>query len=160
MPVKDKTPGLPPPRRARAAPVGADALSHADAALKRAGFPDPSLVLRWTEIAGEEVASVARPIRCRQNPEGLVLTLSCEAGAAVFLLHQTRTLLGRVNAFMGPMRVARLKLIPASQSAETEIPPHPGRFLPPGTDLDTPSLDASLSRLGRLRKALPRKPGR
>jgi hypothetical protein len=158
MKPKDRPPSPQAARRARAAPLGADALGHTDAALKRAGFPDPALVLRWADIAGEEVAAVARPIRCRQGPEGLVLTLSCDPGAAVFLQHQTRTLLGRVNAFLGPARVLRLKLTQAAPGAETEIPPHPGRFLPARTEDDAPSLAASLARLARLRASLPRKP--
>ena len=43
-------------RHNRATVVGADAKAAAATAFVRAGFSDPTLVLRWNEIAGPEVA--------------------------------------------------------------------------------------------------------
>ena len=46
------------PRRSRAMPTLAGR-----AAFARAGFSDPTLVLRWAEIAGPEIARIARPLK-------------------------------------------------------------------------------------------------
>ena len=54
---KDKQqPDPPPPRRGRATPLGAEAGLAGQTAFVRAGFSDPTLVLRWEEIAGSETA--------------------------------------------------------------------------------------------------------
>jgi hypothetical protein len=155
---------FPPPqegaRRGRTAPISRDALALTEAALKRAGFPDPTLVFRWPEIAGVDVAAVAKPIRCRQGPDGMVLTLKCESGAAVFLQHETRSLMDRLNAFLGAGTVVRVRILPGSLAPSDEIPPHPGRNLPIKPRDEEKTLAASLDRLAQLRQALPRRPGR
>ena len=48
-------------RRAMPAPA-------AGAAFARAGFTDPTLVLRWSEIAGPEVARLAQPLKFAEGP--------------------------------------------------------------------------------------------
>jgi hypothetical protein len=81
-----------------------------------------------------------------------VLTLKCEPGAAVLLQHQTRTLIERLNSYLGAGRVARLKLVPGPL---TEVPgplPHPS----PQADFceDVPPLSEALDRVARLRARL------
>src|SRR5882672_10498754 len=107
-------------RRGRAGAAGRDALNHASAALAKAGFSDPTLVLNWREIAGADIARIAQPVRLSEGPEGAVLTLRCEAGAAVFLQHQTRALLERINGYLGASRIARLRLVSGELSASIE----------------------------------------
>src|SRR4051812_29984692 len=51
-----------PGRRGRAGAIGADAGAAAATAFARAGFADPALVLHWQEIAGADVARLARPV--------------------------------------------------------------------------------------------------
>jgi len=103
------------------------ALTEASGAFARAGFPDPSLVLRWTEIAGAAVARLARPMKWQEGESGATLTLKCEAGAAVLLQHQTRELIQRLNAYLGPGRIARVKIVPGQISRAPEPPDHPAR---------------------------------
>ncbi|HEX4294295.1 MAG TPA: DciA family protein, partial [Rhizomicrobium sp.] len=67
---KDKQPDAPPARRGRPAALGQDAERAAQAALGRAGFSDPTLLLRWDEIAGPETARLARPLRLSEGPNG------------------------------------------------------------------------------------------
>jgi hypothetical protein len=98
-----------PPRRGRALAVGDDASLAAHTAFVRAGFLDPSLVVRWTEIAGPEIARIARPLRFEEN-SGL-LTLLAEPGAALFLSHDSRQLMARINAYLGRPAVARIKFV-------------------------------------------------
>lgn len=113
------------PRRGFARPLADDALRETAAALGQAGFADATLVLRWAEIAGPEVARVAEPAKLQEGLDGAVLTLRSEPAAAVFLQHETRALLERLNAYLGGKRIARIKLVPGNLVAKTESPPHP-----------------------------------
>src|SRR5262245_8925074 len=112
-------------RRGRAAPAGEDALGHAAAALNRAGFLDATLVLRWREIAGQDIARIAEPLRLTGGPDGAVLTLKCEAGAAVFLQHQTRDLLERLASYLGPSQITGLRFVPGELARDADPPDHP-----------------------------------
>ena len=141
-------------RRNWAGAAGADALNHAHAALKRAGFPDPALVMRWSEIAGPGVAAVAEPVRFQEGPHGAVLTVRCTPGSAVFLQHETRALIGRLNNFLGHGRIARLRLVPGAISRAEEPPKHPmrGRTVP--APQSETGLDSALERMAALRRVL------
>jgi hypothetical protein len=130
-------------RRGRAGPAGEDALGHASAALHRAGFLDATLVLRWREIAGADIARIAEPLRLTEGPEGAVLTLKCEAGAAVFLQHQTRDLLERLSSYLGRGRIARVRLVSGELERDGGPPAHPGAG---ATGADEPASPLSLSR--------------
>ena len=118
-----KAPGEPPARRGRAAPVANDARLASGAAFLRAGFTDPSLVLRWTEIAGPEIARIARPLKFSEP--GGVLTLLAEPGAALFLGHDARALAGRINAYLGRAAVARIKFVQGTLSLPPTQPSLP-----------------------------------
>lgn len=104
-------PDSPPPRRGRATPLGSEVALRGQAAFVRAGFTDPTLVLRWEEIAGPETAALSQPVRLSQGPSGGVLTLRAEPGAALFLQHESRALCERINTYMGRQAVARLRFI-------------------------------------------------
>ena len=140
------------PRRGWARPAAEGALDEAAPAFARAGFPDATLILRWREIAGADVARVARPLKWQDGPTGAVLTLKCEPGAAVLLQHQTRRLIERLNAYLGAGRVARLRLVPGRLTEMTGPAAHPA----PQADFcaDIPPLPEALDRLARLRARL------
>jgi hypothetical protein len=123
-------PGDPPPaRRNWSAAIGSDARNAAAAAFARAGFSDPALVLHWREIAGDEVARLARPYRFSQT-DG-VLTLMAEPAAALFLGHEARTLAARINAWAGRPAVTRIKFVQGRLSQPSPAParPKPGKSL-------------------------------
>ena len=107
--------------------MGGDARNAAAAAFARAGFNDPALVLHWTEIAGAEVARLARPYRFSEK-DG-TLTLLAEPAAALFLGHESRTLAARINAWAGRPAVTRVKFVQGrlSQPAMPALPPKPGK---------------------------------
>lgn len=119
---RDKQPDDPPPRRARADAIGSDASIAARAAFVRAGFFDPTLVLRWNEIAGAETARIARPIRLSEGPSGGVLTLRAEPAAALFLQHESRALCARINAYLGRPAVAKLRVVQGSLTMPPSLP--------------------------------------
>jgi hypothetical protein len=105
------------PRHNRPTVIGADAGATGAAAFVRAGFSDPTLVLRWNEIAGAEVARLAQPLKFS---DGGTLTLRAVPGAALFLAHEKRSLCERINAYLGRPAVAQLKF---SQGALLPRPP-------------------------------------
>ena len=144
-------------RRGRVTAAGDHALCHTAAALARAGFTDANLVLRWAEIAGTDVARIARPVKLQAGQTGAVLTLACDPGAIVFLQHETRGLIERLNRYLGRGHIARLKLVSVRSDTLAEPPPHPYRGRRPIVDSLNDSnpkrrlLDA-LERLGQSRE--------
>jgi hypothetical protein len=145
-----------PPRRGRAASVGRDANYTAMAAFARAGFADPALVLHWQDIVGPEVARLARPVKLSQDG---TLTLLCEPAAAVFLGHESRSLLSRIHEWAGRPLATRLKFVQGALAQKNAPPPlpRPASSAPP----DDPALayqgpdglKAALERLARWRTA-------
>jgi hypothetical protein len=139
-------------RRGWARGAGESALHEAAGGFARAGFADMSLVLRWPDIVGPDIARVAQPLKWQDGAEGAVLTLKCEGAARVLLQHQTRAILDALNAYLGAGRVARLRLVPGRLSAITQASTHPA----PDHDAGAEQLDLSeaLARLGALRARL------
>jgi hypothetical protein len=105
---------FPPARHNRTETVGRDATTLAAKAFARAGFADPTLVLRWADIVGPDVARITRPLRLNEGPSGGVLTLKAEPAAATFLQHETRGLCARINAYLGRSAVQRLRFVQGS----------------------------------------------
>jgi hypothetical protein len=124
----------PPLRRNRSEPVAREAGKASAIAFAKAGFRDPTLVLRWREIAGSEVARVAQPFRMAEGPSGGVLTLKAEPGASLFLQHESRALCGRINAYLGRDAVARLRFVQGPLQALSPRPmaPRPAQAVPDG----------------------------
>jgi hypothetical protein len=118
-----------PQRRNRPMPISAEARTSASAAFVRAGFSDPTLVLRWSEIAGPEVARLAQPLKLADGPSGGTLTLRAAPGAALFLAHEKRSLCERINAYLGRQAVSQLKF---SQGVLPVRPPPPKPQKPAG----------------------------
>ncbi len=146
------------PRRNWAEPVGRDATANAHLAFARAGFRDPTLILRWEEIAGPDVAKLARPVKLSESASGGVLTLKAEPGAALFLQHETRALCGRINDYLGRNAVSRLRFV---QAPLVPRPPKPvPRRVSDTVRPDDPAITfkgpekvrESLLRLARLRR--------
>jgi hypothetical protein len=155
---KVKQPEEPPPRRNWPDSVARDANSLGRAALAKAGFREPTLVLRWEEIAGPEVALLAQPIRLSEGPSGGVLTLKAEPSAALFLQHESRTICERVNGFLGFPAVAKLRFVQGPitrRRVRQPKPRRPGNVAPtdPVLKCRTPeSLRAALLRLAQARR--------
>lgn len=112
-------------RRNRVGAVGNDVRFIAQRAFVRAGFSDNTLVLRWPEIVGLQVAELARPVKLTEAASGGVLTLRAEPAASVFLQHDTRNLCERINAYLGRPAVHRLRFAfgPLQAAAPKPIPP-------------------------------------
>lgn len=146
----DKPTDEPPPRRNRVGAVAPEASAAASAAFNRAGFRDQTLILRWEEIAGREIARLATPIKMTEGPQGGVLTLKAEPGGALFLQHETRRLCERINAYLGRPAVSRLRFVQGTLIHKR--PPGPARAKP----TPPPPNDAAFGYRGpdKLREAL------
>ena len=116
----------PPQRYNRVRVVGAEAGTNAATAFARAGFSDPTLVLRWNEIAGPEVARLSQPLKFSDGPSGGTLTLRATPGAALFLAHEKRALCERINAYLGRPAVSQLKFSQGELAMRSPAP-KPGK---------------------------------
>jgi hypothetical protein len=124
---KDKQPDEPPPRRNWTEPVSRSAGSIGSVAFARAGFRDPTLILRWDEIVGPDIARIARPLKLSDGASGGVLTLKAEPGAAMLLQYETRKLCERINNFLGRETVSKLKFVQGPLSPKPARQPAPRR---------------------------------
>lgn len=85
-------------------------------ALRRRGFAQTDLVLRWPEIVGAALADACRPERLQwprgeaAAGDGAVLHLTVAPGWATEVQHLEPLMLERVNRFFGWRAVMRLKL--------------------------------------------------
>jgi hypothetical protein len=131
-------------------------------ALRRRGFAETEVVLRWPEIAGAELARVATPeklsFRRGRSADG-TLHLKVAGPAALAIQHQAPAIIERINTFYGFRAVARLNLVqgPAndSRAATPEQPqlaePSPAdkaRIARAAARTDDPDLADALRRLG------------
>ena len=129
---------------------------------------------RWREIVGDRLARVTRPQKLTRGKGGAggTLELRVAGPAALLVQHQSEDILARVNLFLGPGSVDRLRIAqgpvkppsdlarpvnrigpaaaPLSAAAEAEL----DASLAPAPD----GLKAALQRLGRAVLA-PDKPG-
>ena len=126
----------------------------ARAAFARAGFGDPTLVLRWNTIAGAETARLARPIKLSDTG---VLTLKAEPAAALFLQHESRALSARINNYLGRVAVTKLRFVQGPLVTPLPSPPkRPAPVEPSPTDparrwQGAPGLGEALLNLARRR---------
>jgi hypothetical protein len=83
--------------------------------LRRQGFAEADIVLRWAEIVGERLAARSAPERLEtpRGAPGSVLHVRVAPGAGPELQHLTPVVLERINAFFGWRAVDRLRLVQA-----------------------------------------------
>lgn len=135
--AKPKAPE-PPPRRNWTEPVARSAGAIGSDLFTKAGFHDPTLVLRWADIAGPDVARLCQPVRLASGPGGGVLTLKAEPGASLFLQHESRELCARINRYLGVETVTRLKFVQGPLAVRPKPPPR--RHVPSELSRDDPAL--------------------
>jgi hypothetical protein len=116
-------------RRARPAPrpppIAARSLVPTIKALEaRFGRGVEGLKARWREIVGEALARRTEPVRLSRPRAGAgaSLELRVEGAAAVLVQHQAPDILARVNLFLGPGAVERLRI---SQGPVSNRPARP-----------------------------------
>ena len=130
---------------------------------RRAGM---TLDLRasWEDLVGPAHAARSRPERLKWPRGGedefapATLVVACEGSHAVFLQHDTRAILERLNAFFGFAAVDRVQVVQRPVEKRDVRTPREAPRLPPGDErslrqsldaVDDEALRAALLRLGR-----------
>ena len=152
----------PPPRPPRHAARGLTELIKGFD--ERFGQGPDTLKARWREIVGEALADRSEPVKLvKSRTGGATLELRVAGPVAALVQHQAPLILDRLNLYLGPGSVARLRIVQGPLSAPAKPPRAAGarRAKPP---LDaaaeqalaeglkaTPEgpLKAALARLGR-----------
>ena len=82
------------------------------------GFAQSQLLTRWAEIAGADVAAIARPVEVSYGRQGFgaTLTLLTTGAQAPMLEMQKETLREKVNALYGYNAISRIRI---TQTAAT-----------------------------------------
>jgi Uncharacterized protein conserved in bacteria len=132
---------------------------------RRAGI-STTLLAAWGEIAGARFAEISRPERIRwprsaadEEPGGGFtpgqLTIACDGPGAVFLMHEERELIARVNGFFGFPAIDRVRFVQKPVSSGPARPkPRPldavekRRLDGILAEVDDPKLRQALERLG------------
>ncbi|SFS50034.1 DUF721 domain-containing protein [Brevundimonas viscosa] len=169
LPTDDEVREILSRRRTRPAPRPAPKAGRAlqglirelDAKLGRgAGALEP----RWREIIGERLARVTRPQKLTRGRDGRggTLELRVAGPAALLVQHQSEEILQRVNLFLGPGSVEKLRIAqgPVKPLADAPAPPRRKAAQPPlpasveaelkaGVEAAPEPLKGPLERLGR-----------
>jgi hypothetical protein len=93
------------------------------------GFAVARLLTHWSEIAGEQMAAITRPVKVGYGREGMgaTLTLLVQAAQAPMVQMDLPRLKERVNAVYGYNAIARISL---TQTAATGFAEGQAQFLP------------------------------
>ena len=80
---------------------------------ERFGSGPGALQARWREIAGERLAGFTEPVKLTRPRGGgpAALELRVQGPAAALVQHQAPEILARVNLFLGPGSVDRLRIV-------------------------------------------------
>ena len=136
-----------------------------DRVVGKKGFAESEVLLRWTEIVGDALATACRPVKVRYGSNrslGATLIIQTDSGRAPEVSHQGPSILERVNQFYGYRAISRLKvtqstgLAPgfAEQQERFVGPEHsvPARAQSQAAsmahEIENPELRAALTRMG------------
>ncbi|MCQ8185618.1 DUF721 domain-containing protein [Parvularcula maris] len=142
----------------RAAPKLAQSLApHLSRLAKASGAMDPRLAAEWAEIAGPELASLARPIRIVQQGRVQALELSVKSGAAATRLRYAQdALLGRIRQKLGLPRLSKITFREGADASRWNsrrmAAPKPDTQAPRGKE--EPKSESLRSALDAMQKAL------
>jgi hypothetical protein len=125
--------------------------------LRKHGFAEADIVLRWPEIVGERLAQRSAPEKLEKprGAEAATLHVRVAPGAGPELQHLTPLVLERIAAYFGWRAVDRLRLVQAPLAA----PAPAGRPSPAALTAEQESaLDSTVAAAGddRLKQALRR----
>jgi len=137
-------------------PAGQSLAKFVRALDERFGQGPDALQARWREIVGESLAARTQPVKLSKprSGAGAVLELKVDGPAAALIQHQAPDILARVNLFLGPETVARLRIVQGSvrrpsadQGAAKAAQARRKRAQPLDAAVEA-ELEAGLSRLG------------
>ncbi len=85
------------------------------------------LQARWPEIVGDSLSKLCEPVRIIKGRTGAGGALEIRVGGAYAALiqHQSATLIGRINLYLGAGTIIRLRLIQGPLTQPARRPPAP-----------------------------------
>jgi hypothetical protein len=111
----------PPPRPPRHAARGLTSLMKAMEA--RFGRGPEDLQSRWREIVGEALAGRSEPVKLvKARTGGATLELRVAGSVAALIQHQAPLILDRLNMYLGPGAVSRLRIVQGPLSRPAAAP--------------------------------------
>lgn len=124
-----------PPRRQQTtfgfAAAGACAKDAMRGAAGRRGVADPRLLTRWSEIVGDRLGALCRPVRIKHRAGmalGGVLILAVDRAHASEVEHELEAIRERVNAFFGHCAAAEIKITQSVEVVGAAFAPTMGRL--------------------------------
>jgi hypothetical protein len=148
---KDPTHNTPPERISRGL-LGVATITDriARPVLGKRGFASGQVIGRWPEIVGDDLAAATAPEKVQFERGGRsagTLYLRVSSGAAATLIQlQVPTIIERVNAYLGPGAISRIKVNqgPLPKSSATKHPPQ----ATPIQEEDLAAADSDIGALG------------
>jgi len=117
------------PQRRSAPPAGKALAGLIRTLDTRFGQGPGALQARWKDIVGETLAARTEPVKLSKarvgtgmaNP-GAVLELRVDGAAAALIQHQSTDIIARVNLFLGPGAVGKLRIVQGPVKARINAP--------------------------------------
>jgi hypothetical protein len=86
-----------------------------------------ALIARWREVVGADIARRTEPVKLTKGRNGGPSSLEIRVAgpSAAIVQHQAPDILARVNLFLGPEAVQKLRIVqgPLQHKAQTKPPP-------------------------------------
>jgi hypothetical protein len=84
-----------------------------------------ALTTRWREVVGPEIARRTEPVKLVRGRNGGASSLEIRVAgpAAAIIQHQAHEILARVNVFLGPEAVQKLRIVQGPLQRQAEPPP-------------------------------------
>src|SRR5688500_19002733 len=84
-----------------------------------------ALTARWREVVGEEIARRTEPVKLVKGRNGAPSSLEIRVAgpAAAIIQHRAHEILARVNLFLGPDAVQKLRIVQGPLQRQPEPPP-------------------------------------
>lgn len=117
-----------------------------DAAFRKFGFVQSSIITRWPEIVGQRLAKATRPESLRFPPGGKAngtLAIGVSSAHAPMVQHLVPDIIARVNRFFGYAAVERVKLMQGAGQVSEKAPAAPSRTPVAGPLPVTPEAELS-----------------
>jgi len=120
------------------------------AATQSRGFAETRLLTQWREIAGEAIASIARPVKVAYGRQGFgaTLTLLTNGANAPIVQAESAKIRERVNSVYGYAAISVVRVTQTSETGFAEPQAEFRRAAPgkPAKDGDPPRMDADLGK--------------
>lgn len=117
-----------------------------------------ALTARWREIVGDDIARRTEPVKLSKgrNGAGSSLEIRVAGPAAAIIQHQAQEILARVNLFLGPEAVQKLRIVQGPLQRNDQPAQPKSRRLPPLDAHEEAALARSLHDApeGKLKQAL------